>query len=62
MSKNLSNNAPLWTADKKYRRGLPLDDRLITPTFDAIGPRLGKYICADGECIIVHQVWMTTNK
>ena len=56
MSKNLSDNTPLKSSDKKSIQRLPLDDRFITPTFDAVGPRLGKYISQDDQCIILHQV------
>ena len=55
MSKNLSNNYPLRSSDKKTIRNFPLDDRAVTPLFDEILPRLGKFISHDGECVILHQ-------
>ena len=56
MSKNLSDPTPLRSSDKKSIKRLPLDDRFITPTFDAVGPRLGKFVSQDDQCIIFHQV------
>ena len=61
MTKNLSNNSPLRSSDKKSIRNLPLDDRHITPTFDAISSKLGKYISQDSQCIIFHQVSQQEN-
>ena len=42
MTKNLSNNQPVKSTDKKCITNLPLDDRLITPIFDMIPEFLGK--------------------
>lgn len=55
MSKNLSNNAPLKSSDKKYIQNFPSDDRFVFPVFDSIGNILGKYIATDGQCILLHQ-------
>ena len=41
MTKNLSNNEPVRSKDKKYIKNLPLDDRFITPTFDMVPEFLG---------------------
>ena len=47
MSKNLSNNTPLLSCEKKAITNFPLDDRHITPIYNMVQNWLGKYISMD---------------
>ena len=55
MSKNLSDNTPVLSSQKKHIRNFPTDDRYVTPHFDMIYELLGKYISNDEQSFIVHQ-------
>ena len=55
MSKNLSDNTPVLSSQKKHIKNFPTDDRYVTPHFDMIYELLGKYISKDEQSFIVHQ-------